>query len=67
MRGWREARSLCRFSTAFYGTRRHYASKASQHFTWHSSDPSVAAYSSVTGMINTYSPGNIGNMVRVIH
>ena len=45
-----------RFSTAFYGI-----DDTTQvrpvSITWHSSDPSVAAYSNVTGMINTYGPG----------
>ena len=44
------------FSTAFYGlddTR-----IRPLNVTWHSSDLSVAAYSSITGMINTYRPGS---------
>ena len=45
------------FTTAFFGS-----DGTTQvrpvHVTWHSSDPSVAAYSTLTGMINTYQPGS---------
>ena len=48
-----------RFSTAFYGID-NTTKVRPVSITWHSSDTSVAAFSNVTGMINTYNPGTSG-------
>ena len=44
------------FTTAFFGSDG-ITRVRPVHVSWHSSTPSVAAYSTLTGMINTYQPG----------
>ena len=46
------------FSTEFYGVDGVQRVRP-EHVTWHSNHPSVAAFSGVTGMINTYAPGAV--------